>query len=118
MHYALSFPLNLVLKAGQKFFHKLHVSPYRPIITLALRNSSIGIATDYGFDGPGSILDSAYFLLFHGIHSSSGAHPASHQMGTGRGKAVGVVRLTTNLNLQPKSMLRSVLQWLAIANLI
>jgi hypothetical protein len=42
------------------------------------RDSSVGIATGYGLDGPG--FD---FSLLHSVQTGSGAHPASYPIGTG-----------------------------------
>jgi hypothetical protein len=57
------------------------------------RDSSVGIATGYGLDAPGSIPDSARFSLPHSVQTGSGIHPASYPMGTGGsfpgGKAAG-----------------------------
>jgi hypothetical protein len=61
--------------------------PYRS------RESSVGIATSYGLDSPGSILGKARFSLLHRVQTDSGAHPAFYLMGTGGdfpgGKAAG-----------------------------
>jgi hypothetical protein len=40
-------------------------------------DSSVGIANDYGLNGPGSIPGSAFFFLYS-IQTDSGAHPASY----------------------------------------
>jgi hypothetical protein len=50
---------------------------------LSSEDSSVGISTDYGLDGRGSILSmSKDCSLFHSVQSCSGAHPASYPMGT------------------------------------
>jgi hypothetical protein len=49
--------------------------------------TSVGIATNYGMDGPG--IESRWGRDFPPVHSGPGAHPASCTMGTGsfpRGK--------------------------------
>ena len=43
--------------------------------------SSVGIATYYGLDGPGS--NPGGHEIFRPIHTGPGAHPASCKMGTG-----------------------------------
>jgi hypothetical protein len=49
--------------------------------------SSVSIVTDYGLDNRGSgvwfLAGAGNFSLLHCIHTSSGAHPASHLMGAG-----------------------------------
>jgi len=45
------------------------------------RDSSVGIATDYGLDAPGS--NPSGNEIFPPVHNGSGAHPASCTMGTG-----------------------------------
>jgi hypothetical protein len=47
------------------------------------RNSSVGIVTSYGLDGPASIPGNARFFSFpHSVQIDSGAHPASYPMRT------------------------------------
>jgi hypothetical protein len=47
------------------------------------RDSSVSIATGYGLDNEGSIPGRVkIFSLLHSVQTSSGAHPASHPMGT------------------------------------
>jgi hypothetical protein len=56
------------------------------------RDSSVGIATGYGLDGPGSTPAGArYFSVLHSVHAGSEAHPASYPVGTG-GSILGVRR--------------------------
>ena len=59
--------------------------------TIAGRDSSVGIATRYGLDGPG--IESRWVARFsEPVQTGPGAHPASCTMGTGsfpEGKAVG-----------------------------
>jgi hypothetical protein len=44
----------------------------------------VGIATDYGLDGQGSVPDrDKRFSVIHSIQTGSGVHPASYTMGTG-----------------------------------
>ena len=45
------------------------------------RDSSVGIATRYGLDGPG--IESRWSEFFASVHIGPGAHPASYTMGTG-----------------------------------
>jgi hypothetical protein len=46
------------------------------------RDSSVGIATRYGLDGP--VIESRWGARFSApVQTSSGAHPASYTMGTG-----------------------------------
>ena len=45
------------------------------------RDSSVGIATRYGLDGPG--IESRSGEIFHSVQTGPGAHPASYIMGTG-----------------------------------
>ena len=55
------------------------------------RDSSVGIATRYGLDGPG--IESRWGARFSApVHTGPGAYPASRTMGTGSflgGKAAG-----------------------------
>ena len=57
------------------------------------RDSSVGIATRYGLDGPGIECRWGGEARFSArVQTDSGAHPASYTMGTGsfpRGKAAG-----------------------------
>jgi hypothetical protein len=50
------------------------------------RNSSVGIATDYGLDdrviGVRFLAGAGNFSLHHRVQTGSGAHPASYPMGT------------------------------------
>ena len=65
--------------------------------------SSVGIATDYGLDGPGSNPGGDEFSA---VQTGSGAHPASCKMGTGSFPGVKCGRgvlLTTNPLLVPRS---------------
>jgi len=52
--------------------------------------SSVGIATDYGLDGPGS--NPGWGRDFPPVQTGPGAHPASCNMGTGSSPG-GKVRL-------------------------
>jgi hypothetical protein len=58
------------------------------------RDSSVGIATRYGLDGPG--IESWWGARFIApVQTGPGAHPASYTMGTGvfpRGKTPGTWR--------------------------
>ena len=47
----------------------------------SLSGSSVGIATDYGLDGPGS--NPGGDKIFPPVQTGPGAHPASCKMGTG-----------------------------------
>jgi len=66
--------------------------------------SSVGIATDYGLDGPG--IESRWGQDFPPVQTGPGAHPASCTMGTGSFPGVKCGRdvlLTTHPLLAPKS---------------
>ena len=68
------------------------------------RDSSVGIATRYGLDGPG--FESRWEARFSApVQTGTGAYPAYCTMGTGSfpgGKAAGDVALTTHPHLAPK----------------
>ena len=51
------------------------------IIVIAGLGSSVGIATDYGLDGPG--IESRWGRDFPPVQTGPGAHPTSCKMGTG-----------------------------------
>jgi hypothetical protein len=55
-------------------------------LTLKSRDSSVGIATDYGLDdwmiGVRIPAGAGNFSLRHRVQTGSGAHPASYPMGT------------------------------------
>jgi len=66
--------------------------------------SSVGIATDYGLDGPG--IESRWGRDFPPVQTGPGAHPASCTMGTGSFPGVNCGRgvlLTTRPLLAPRS---------------
>jgi hypothetical protein len=66
--------------------------------------SSVGIATDYGLDGPG--IKSRWGRDFPLVQTAPGAHPASCTMGTGSFPGVKCgrgVTLTTHPLLAPRS---------------
>jgi len=67
--------------------------------------SSVGIATDYGLDGPG--IESWWGARFSApVQTGRGAHPASYTMGTGSFPGVKCgrgVTLTTHPFLAPRS---------------
>jgi hypothetical protein len=66
--------------------------------------SSVGIATDYGLDGPG--IESRWGRDFPPVQTGPGAHPASCTMGTGSFPGVKCGRgvlLTTHPLLVPRS---------------
>ena len=66
--------------------------------------SSVGIATDYGLDGPG--IESRWGRDFPPVQTGPGAHPASCTMGTGSFPGVKCGRgvlLTTHPLLAPRS---------------
>jgi hypothetical protein len=47
-----------------------------------VRDSSVGMATSYGLDGP--VIESRWGVIFSApVQTSPGAHPASYTMGTG-----------------------------------
>jgi len=65
--------------------------------------SSVGIATDYGLNGPGS--NPGGDEIFRLARPALGAHPASCKMGTGSFPGVKVgwgVTLTTHPHLVPR----------------
>ena len=65
--------------------------------------SSVGIATDYGLNGPGTESRGARFSA---VQTCPGAHPTSCTMGTGSFPGVKCGRgvlLTTHLHLVPRS---------------
>jgi len=66
--------------------------------------SSVGIAIDYGLDGPG--IEFRWRRVFPPVQTGPGAHPASCTMGTGSFPGVKCGRgvlLTTHLLLAPRS---------------
>ena len=66
--------------------------------------SSVGIATDYGLDGPG--VESRWGRDFPPVQTGPGAHPVSCKMGTGSFLGVKCGRgvlLTTHPLLVPRS---------------
>jgi hypothetical protein len=66
--------------------------------------SSVGIATDYGLDGPG--IESRWGARFSAVQTGPGVHPASYTMGTvsfSRGKSGRCVTLTPHPLLVPWS---------------
>jgi hypothetical protein len=75
------------------------------------RDSSVGIALGYGLDDRGSRFrfpaGVGNLSLHRRVQNGSGAHPASYPKGTREyftgGKAAGVVKLTTHLQLLPRS---------------
>jgi hypothetical protein len=74
-------------------------------------DSSVGIALDYELDDRGFRVrfpvEAGNFSLHHRVKNGSGAHPASYPMGTRGsfpgGKAAGGVKLTTHLQIAPRS---------------
>ena len=74
------------------------------LLTKCGPGSSVGIATDYGLDGPG--IESRWGRDFPPVQTSPGAHPASCTMGTGSFQGVKCGRgvlLTTHPLLAPRS---------------
>jgi hypothetical protein len=75
------------------------------------RDSSVGLATGYGLDGRGIgvrfLSRSRDMSLLHSFQTGSEAYPASYTMGTGDSfpgvKAPGGMKLTSHLNLVPRS---------------
>jgi len=70
--------------------------------------SSVGIATDYGLDGPG--IEFRWGRDFSPVQTGPGTHPASYTMGTGPFPGVKCGRgvlLTTHPLLAPRSWKRS-----------
>jgi hypothetical protein len=64
---------------------------FRLFLVSAGQDSSVGIATRYGLDGPG--IESRWEATFSApVQTGPGTHPASYSMGTGSflaGKAAG-----------------------------
>jgi hypothetical protein len=67
----------------------VHIICYHPLGFMYLcksRDSSVGIALDYGLDDRGSRVrlpaGAGNFSLHHRVQNGSGAHPASYPMGT------------------------------------
>ena len=82
---------------SQIYFYKVLYMFRRP-------GSSVGIATDYGLDGPG--IESRWGRDFPPVQTGPGAHPASCTMGTGSFPGVKCGRgvlLTTHPLLAPRS---------------
>jgi hypothetical protein len=81
-----------------------HSSEYTSLYVTLWAGNSVGIATDYGLDGPG--IESRWGRDFPPVQTGPGAHPASCTMGTwsfpgikcGRG-----VTLTTHPLLVPRT---------------
>jgi hypothetical protein len=75
------------------------------LIFISGLGSSVGIATDYGLDGPG--IESQWGARFSApVQTGPGAHPASCTMGTGSFPGVKCgrgVTLTTHPLLVPRS---------------
>ena len=64
------------------------------------RDSSVGIATRYGLDGPG--IESRWVARFSApVQTDPGAHPASYRMGTG--SFPGVKRPVRGVDQTPPS---------------
>ena len=81
-----------------------HVVPLKIFAKLCGLCSSVGIATDYGLAGPGSIPGRDEIFGF--FQTGPGAHPASCKMGTGSFPGVKCGRgvlLTTHPFLVPRS---------------
>jgi hypothetical protein len=86
------------LQCFRIFFHSCtRVKSIQPLYNKGSRDSSVGIVTRYGLEGPGSNPGGARFSA--PIQTGSGAHPASCTMGTGvfpGGKDGRGVMLTTH----------------------
>ena len=77
-----------------EYYKRIHCGP----------GSSVGIATDYGLEGPG--IESRWGRDFPPVQTGPGAHPASCKMGTGSFPEVKCGRgvlLTTHTLLVPPS---------------
>ena len=73
-------------------------------VSIIAKKSSVGIATDYGLDGPGP--NSGGDEIFPPVQTGPGVHPASCKMGTGSFLGVKCGRgvlLTTQPLLVPRS---------------
>jgi hypothetical protein len=67
-------------------------------------DTSVGIATGYGFDSRGLIPGRGKRCsVVYSLQTGSGAHPASYPMGTGGRFPRRGVKLTTHLHLVPRS---------------
>ena len=83
--------------------HQVVLWKLNHVLSLCGPGSSVGIATDYGLDGPG--IESRWGEIFRPVQTGPGVHPASC-MGTGSfpgGKYGRVVLLTTHPLLVPWS---------------
>ena len=85
--------VTLFVSQAQKFNVLINVFIYSYIYILYRgRDSSVGIATRYGLDGPGIESWWGGARFFAPVQTSSGAHPASCTMDTGSflgGKSAG-----------------------------
>jgi hypothetical protein len=61
--------------------HKMNTILTTIAIETLSRDSSVGIVTRYGLDGPG--IESRWGKNFRAVQTGPGAHPASYTMGTG-----------------------------------
>jgi len=95
LHFFLYFLHNIHVSDVTRHFHwRTEPSPGR----------SVGIATDYGLDGPG--IESRWGWNFPPVQTGPGAHPASCTIGTGPFPGVNCGRsvlLTTHPLLAPRS---------------
>jgi hypothetical protein len=73
-------PLQLYLPQVCKLYIRVYICVY-VCVCVCVPVSSVGIATDYGMDGPG--IESRWGRGFPPIQTVPGAHPASCTMGTG-----------------------------------
>jgi hypothetical protein len=79
------------------------------------RNSSVGIATDYGLDDQGAGSSSPgrvkNFPLLHIVQTGSGVHPTSYKMGT-RGSFPGVKRQVREADHSPPTSAEVKKMWI------
>ena len=92
-------------KSKNSYLHDMKGILYITTSKISGPGSSVGIATDYGLEGPGS--NPGGGQEFPPVQTGPGAHPASCKMGTGSFPAVkggrGVL-LTTHPLLVPRSL--------------
>jgi len=84
------------------FYWILHfeINLHKSLLHVVGRDSSVGIATRYGLDGPG--IESRWGTRFSAlVQTEPGAHPASYTMGTG--SFPGVKRPERGADLPPSS---------------
>ena len=81
------------------FLRHFIVITYHIFVALWVRDSSVGLATRYGLDGPG--IESLGVRFSAPVQTGPGAHPASYRMGTG--SLPGVKRPNRGIGNPPPS---------------